>query len=168
MTTTEHDGWPFDADQHDPLASLRIPVVTSPYPGWKYEVCVVITDDDLWGPTLRPDESEVRQIVAYTGYRMDYYNEGWKAKMRRRPLDVDGSTNTVVLLKRAEGNWCYRRCSWTMGPLLVPPRDHEPMTLEQLLDHIHLYGNDKPSPKWLAWKAAHPEAFSCAGPEASR
>ena len=157
----EHGGWPYDADRNDPLAALRIPVVSSPYPGWKYEVALVITDDDLWGPALRPAETEVRQIVAYIEYRMEYYNEGWRAKMRRKPLDVDSGTNTVTLMKRGDDDWCYRRWTWQTGPLMVPSRydNQSAMGLEQLLDHIHLYGDSKPSPKWLAWKAAHPEAF---------
>ena len=40
----EHGGWPYDADRNDPLAALRIPVVSSPYPGWKYEVAEQLLD----------------------------------------------------------------------------------------------------------------------------
>src|ERR1700689_4613680 len=90
-------GWPFeDAAQHDPLAALRIPVVRNPYPRWRYEVALVISEDDPYGPSLRPDETEVRQIAAFLEWRMEYYNATWKAKMRQRPLDVDSSTNTVT------------------------------------------------------------------------
>jgi hypothetical protein len=151
--------WPYDADQRDPLAELRIPVVRTPYPGWKYEVCVMISDpadtDPLYGPSLRPDERETAQIVAYIDYRMAWYNAGWRAKMRERPLDTDGTTNTVVLRKRADGGWCYRRWSWTMGPLMVPAPDGEALTLEALLDRI----NDLVPDKWAAHKAKYPEAF---------
>jgi hypothetical protein len=157
MGSTEGE-WPFeDADQHDPLAAQRIPVVRTAYPGWKYEVCVMIDEDaDAPWPSLRPDDAEARQIAAYLGYRMEYYNEGWKAKMRRRPLDVDGTRNTVVLRKRPDGGWSYRRCSWQTGPFMVPPPDDEPRSLEQVLDLI----NDVVPEKWNAWKAAHPEAFT--------
>jgi hypothetical protein len=155
--------WPFDADQHDPLAALRIPVVTSLYPGWKYEMCVVITSpdspDDIWGPALRPGEAETRMLAAYLEYKMEWYNAGWQAKMRKRPLDVDSGTNTVVFQKRAEGDWHYRRASWQYGPLTVGAPDGQPLGLEALLDRIHLYGDDEPAPKWVEWKAAHPEAF---------
>ena len=153
--------WPFgnEADRNDPLTAMRIPVIPNPYPGWKYEVCVVITDDDLWDPALRPDDAEARMIAAYLGYRMEYYNEGWKAKMRKRALDVDATTNTVVLQKRGEGDWCYRRRTWRSGPFMVPARDQEPLGLEALLDRIHFYGADMPAQSWLDWKAAHPEAF---------
>lgn len=167
----EHDDhlivqlWPYDAKRDDPLTALRIPVVSSPYPSWKYEVALVISEGDLW-PGMRPTDAEVRQIAAYIGYRMEWYNEGWRAKMRKRPLDTDSGTNTVTLLKRAEGDWCYRRMTFQHGPW--PFFDMEQrFTLEQLLDHIHLYGDDKPSPKWLAWKAAHPEAFPAAAEEAA-
>lgn len=150
----EHGGWPYDADRDDPLAALRIPVVANPYPRWKYEVALMITGDDLWGPALRPTDAEVAQVVAYIGYRMEYYNEGWKAKMRRKPLDTDATTNSVILLKLAEGDWRYRRMSWEHGPW--PFYDMtERFTLEGLLDKI----NDLVPEKWQAWKAAHPEAF---------
>ena len=163
---TETAEWPYDARRDDPLTALRIPVVGSPYPGWRYEVCLLIGEPDgfgpdgLWGPALRPDDAEVRQIVAYIGYRMEYYNESWKARMRRRPLDIDGTTNTVVLRKRGAGDWCYRRCSWVTGPFMVPTPDQEHLDLERLLDSIHHYGDDNPCQKWLDWKAAHAEAFS--------
>lgn len=161
---TETQAWPFeDADQHDPLAALRIPVVRNPYPHWKYEVALVISEDDLWGPALRPDDAEVRQLTAFLEYRMEYYNEGWKAKMRRRPLDVDGTTNTVTLMKRADGDWRYQKATWQHGPWPfydMPQR----FTLETLLDHINDFGS-KPNQKWRAFKAAHPEAFPASSEE---
>ena len=65
-TAAESAAWPFeDADRDDPLAALRIPVVRSPYPHWKYEVALVIADDDLWGPALRPDGGESWSTVAW-------------------------------------------------------------------------------------------------------
>lgn len=149
------EDWPFDADRADPLAALRIPVVRSAYPDWKYEVCLMIDEaEGALRPSVRPDDAEVRQVAAYIDYRMEYYNEGWKAKMRRRPLDVDSSTNTVTLRKRPDGGWCYRRWTWTTGPMMVPPPG-EVLTLEALLDRI----NDIVPEKWQAFKAAHPEAF---------
>jgi hypothetical protein len=156
------DDWPFDeADQHDPLAKLRIPVLQNPYPMWKYEVCVVIidpADDSLdartFGPALRPTDLEVKQILAELDYRMDWYRESWKAKMRERPLDVDSGTNTLILQKRAEGDWRYRRMSFEHG--LWPFYNMtQRFTLEALLDHI----NDLVPEKWAAWKARYPEAF---------
>lgn len=167
---TKTADWPYDAYQDDPLTALRIPVIGTPFPGWRYEVALVCPDSeagqDLY-PAARPDEAEVRQIVAYIEYRMEYYNSSWRAKMRKRLLDTDDSTNTVILWKRGEGDWCYRRDSWQTGPLVVPVRGDEPLDLERLLDHINDYGSG-PNPKWRAWKAAHPEAFPTITPSAGK
>jgi hypothetical protein len=162
MTSTSTD-WPFDAYQDDPLAALRIPVVGSPYPRWRYEVALCCPNSpagqDLY-PSLRPDEAEVRQIVAYIGYRMEWYNEGWRAKMRESALDVDSGTNTVTLIKRGEGDWQYVKATWRHGPW--PFYDApERYALGQLLDRINDFSGrgDQPNPRWQAWKDAHPEAF---------
>ena len=157
---TETTAWPFDAYQDDPLAALRIPVVGTPYPGWKYEVALCCPNTEAGQrlyPSLRPDDAEVRMIAAYIEYRMEWYNEGWRAKMRQRPLDVDSGTNTVTLLKRGEGDWQYQKATWRHGPWPfydVPER----FTLAALLDHINDFGGG-PNPRWQAFKAAHPEAF---------
>lgn len=166
MDTATGNDWPFDADQADPLAALRIPVVRKPYPDWKYEVCLVVNDPEdpcdppLWGVALRPDEAEVRMITAELEWRMTYYNEGWKARMRRRPLDVDGTTNTVILQKFGDGDWRYRRASFEHGMWPFFSMEQR-FTLEALLDHINDYGGE-PNPRWRAFKAAHPEAFGTA------
>jgi hypothetical protein len=163
MTETTETGWPFEeADHNDPLAALRIPIVRTSHPRWKYEVALVVGSEDnrYWAPGLRPDEAEVRQIVAELDWRMEYYNESWKAKMRRRPLDVDSGTNTVILQKFAEGDWRYRRASFEHGMWPFASMGKR-FTLEALLDHINDFG-DKPNPRWRAFKAAHPEAFPAA------
>jgi hypothetical protein len=97
--------WPFDADQNDPLAKLRIPVVSSAYPSYKYEVALCV--GDLWhDPPLRPTDREAGMIASYIDYRRAWYNAGWQQKMLARPLDVDSGTNTVILLKRGDDDWC--------------------------------------------------------------
>jgi hypothetical protein len=85
---------------------------------------------------------------------MLYYNGSWRARMRRRPLDVDDSTNTVVLRKRPDGAWFYRRRSWDTGPIMLPAPD-KTLTLEALLDLV----NAPPAEKWLTWKNTSPYAF---------
>jgi hypothetical protein len=152
--------WPYDdAYQDDPLAALRIPVVGSPWPGWKYEVALCCPNSpagqDLY-PSLRPDEAEIQQILSYIEFRMDWYNSSWKAKMRRKPLDTDAGTNTVILRKYSDGGWAYRRASWQTGPMMVPAPGDESLTLEQLLDRINSFGSS-PNPRWQEWKATHPE-----------
>jgi len=166
MTDDAGTGWPFDAYQNDPLTALRIPVVGTPFPGWRYEVALVCPESaagqDLY-PALRPDDTEAAMIAAYIEYRMEYYNSSWKAKMRRRPLDVDSSTNTIILWKRGDDDWCYRRDSWRSGPLVVPSRydGEEPVSLDALLDRIT--GKFGLTSRWQVWKAAHPEAFPVPG-----
>lgn len=145
MTTA----WPFgaDADEHDPLTELRI-AVTGSHPSWCY-------------------------LVAFHSYLEEYktywYSGSYLCKLADRPLDVDGGANGMIFRKYAEGDWGYRRRSWTRGPMFIPqpPRIRErypdeaplgPMTLEQVMDHAHTIvdGVDK---RWLDWKTAHPEAF---------
>jgi hypothetical protein len=157
------DDWPFDADRDDPLAALRIPVVGSPYPRWKYEVCLVISservgDRELWGPSLRPDDREVQQLVAELDYRMAWYNPGWQKKMRERLLDVDSGTNTLILQKFAEADWRYRRMTFEHG--MWPFYDMtERFTLEQLLDHVNDFGSSR-NEKWHAHKARYAGVFT--------
>lgn len=165
---TEID-WPFDADPHDPLAELRIPVVTTPYPRWKYEVCLVISgehcgDRPQWGPSLRPDDREVKQLVAALDYRMSWYNAGWQKKMRQRPLDVDPTTNTLILQKFGDRDWRYRRMTFEHG---MWPFHHmtQRFTLEALLDHVNDYV-DLPNPTWREHKAKYPDAFGSPGTDA--
>lgn len=159
--------WPYDALQNDPLAALRIPVIRTPYPDWKYEVCLVIDGEDgLYAPALRPDEAETRMIAAYIDYRREYYDPRWQAKMLQRPLDIDSGTNTVILQKRAEGDWCYRRMSFEIGPPMFPPRGDRrngPLNLAALLDKINEH-----SARWGKFKAAHPEVFPAADGKARR
>lgn len=176
MTASDTKSWPYDAIQDDPLTAMRIPVVRSIFPHWMYEVCVVIAGEDdndsPWGG-MRPTSREAEQIRAYIDWRMEYYNVWWRAGMRKKPLDTDNSTNTVILLKQADGNWRYRRRSCEIGPVLIPAgswhftlegkswEQHEVLDLEQLLDKI----NHLQPEKWQAWKDAHPEAFGPDGGE---
>lgn len=164
---TDVADWPFvdgsvdDADRHHRwVGQYRIPVVRTPYPRWKYEVALVICDDELIWPGIEPAEDEARIVGSYIDYRRSYYNASWAAKMLARPLDVDSSTNTVILLKRPDGCWCYRRMTWTSGYPLVPPAAHlvpdapQYVELVKLLDRINEYSRN-----WPTWKANHPEVF---------
>jgi hypothetical protein len=157
--------WPYDADQHDPLTALRIPVVGSAWQGWFYIVSLDSgrLDDDQH----RPDEHEVRLLRSFLDeYIAHWYNDRWKAKMAERPFDIDGGANGVTFRKWGDGDWGYRRRSWNTGPTYVPthPRiqgekSPGPLTLAQVMDRIHTIG-DEPMPHWLEWKAAHPEVFA--------
>ena len=170
--------WPFgtDAKQDDPLTELRIPVVSTFNPSWHYVAAYLGTNTDNgsnWNPPWpfasaeRPTDPEAQMLVSYLLEHRSYWfgNEGYARKMDQRPLDVDSGWNTIVFIKDADGDWGYRRCSWSYGPTFVPGPPGSPsreavgrMSLEQVMDRIHSHG-DEPSARWQQWKADHPNAF---------
>lgn len=151
----------FDADLDHPwVQRYRIPRVRSSYPGWRYEVALVVpTPGDTFkldGELLEPTEAEAEILGSFIEKRCTYYNERWLSKMRERVFDVDSSTNTVILAKTAVG-WRYRLDSHQDG--LCPffnEQDKQakfPPTaagLVAILDHICW---DK---SWQTWMADHP------------
>jgi hypothetical protein len=165
------DGWPFDADRDDRLTAHRI-AVTSSHPGWYY---LVSFDRES---AERPTEREVALLVSYLDeYKAHWYGDsGYRKAMERRPLDVDGGANGVTFIKYGPDDWGYRRRTWQYGPLYVPqhPRIREaypdeaplgPLSLAALMDRIHTIGSDaEPMPRWVEWKAAHPEVFAVDDP----
>ncbi|MGW1784884.1 hypothetical protein ACWCQQ_38140 [Streptomyces sp. NPDC002143] len=169
--------WPFgmDADEHDPLTALRIPVVGSFNPEWRYVAAYLkpVTDgpDYMKGPPFgsneRPTDTEAAMLASFLLEHRQYWfsNEGYARKMDQRPLDIDSGWNTTVFVKYGEDDWGYRRCSWIDGPTFVPgPPGSESrkavgrLTLERVMDHRHSIG-DEPMEHWLDWKKAHPEVF---------
>lgn len=167
--------WPFgtDALEHDPLTKLRIPVVTSFNPEWKYVAAYIDVDTSAysWGSQMRPTEAEAAMIASFIEeYKNHWFNDSYKARLMKRPLDVDSGCNTTVFIKYADGDWGYRLCSWQYGPTYVPvgpkqrggkydeDKQPGPLTLEQVMDRRHTIG-DEPMRHWLDWKKAHPEVF---------
>lgn len=154
--------WKYDADEHDPLTTLRIPVVSSWCPRWRYEVALCI--DPTWAdPPLRPTDAEAAMIAAYIDYRREWYNDGWRAKMLREPLDTDSGANTVVLLKVGDDAWCYRRESWQSGPPWVPATygdGKSTLSLAALLDRINEVGDGRVFYRWAEFKAARPDVWT--------
>ena len=155
-------GWPYDAVQDDPLTALRIPVVRSAHPEWNY-----IGAFD--GSSLeRPTDAEAATLASFLSeYVEHWYNDTWKLKMAGRPFDIDGGANGVVFRMYGEDDWGYRRRSWSMGPLYVPqsPRLREidrselgPLGLVRVMDRCHTIV-DEIMPRWVEWKAQHPEVF---------
>lgn len=158
--------WPFkhDADRDDPLTKLRI-AVTSSHPQWYY---LVAFDRES---AERPTDAEAAMLASFLEqYKAYWYGDNWfERKMAERPLDVDGGANGVVFRKYASDDWSYRRQSWTRGPMFVPQspvmrerypeeKPFGPLSLAQLLDHIHTSCNEV-SPHWTEWKARHPLVF---------
>lgn len=168
--------WPFesDADEHDPLTALRIPVVSSFNPRWHYVAAYLkpVTDgpDYLQGPPFasneRPGDAEAQMLASFLQEHRHYWfgNEGYARKMDQRPLDVDSGWNTTVFIKYGTDDWGYRRCSWTRGPAFVPEpptfadRKIGPLGLVQVMDRCHSIG-DEPMRRWTDWKSNHPETF---------
>lgn len=167
--------WPFgtDAKQDDPLTVLRIPVVDSFNPGWKYVAAYIDVDSGpySWGSAERPTDREAAMIASFIEeYKNYFFNDSYKAKLLERPLDVDSGCNTTVFVKYAEDDWGFRRCSWIYGPTYVPvgpkqrggkydeDKQPGPLSLEQVMDRAHTIG-DGPMPHWVQWKADHPDVF---------
>lgn len=151
--------WEFDARQDHPLAARRIPVIGTTHPQWRYEVALCVAAAEPWSPRagLEPTPLEADLIVQVIEYRMEYYNASWAARMRERALDVDGSTNTVVLRKRPDGGWQFRRDSWRYGPIFVPEgRSSLPDVLERCFGRDQSDGEGGQigweSEGWKAWK----------------
>jgi hypothetical protein len=177
--------WPFDDDakRDDPLTKLRIAVVNSFNPRWYYTCAFLGTNEDTgqdWEPpwpfasAARPTEAEVRLLTSFREHHRWYWSTVWgydMAKLDAKPLDVDSTGAATVFIKYAEGDWGYRRTSWTSGPTFVPgppskdrtPHKYAkapgPLPLDQVMDLVHHVGSEYPSKDWLDWKAAHPEAF---------
>lgn len=176
--TARTEAWPFetDAKQDDPLTAMRIPVVDSFNPRWKYVAAYIDVDTSRysWGSQERPTDAEAAMIASFIEeYKHHWFNERYKARLLERPLDVDSGCNTTVFIKYGTDDWGYRLCSWQYGPLFVPvgPNlrggDYEyakcpgPLTLEQVMDRSHTIV-DEPMQHWLDWKAAHPDVFGAA------
>ncbi|MEV0830856.1 MULTISPECIES: hypothetical protein [Streptosporangiaceae] len=162
LTDSETVDWPYDADQHDSLTALRIPV-TSEYPRWRYTATFDRESE------VRPTDLEALQLASFIEeYREYFFNDTYKAKLSQRPFDTDAVTK--VFHKWADNDWSYRIVTWEYGPFWFPCRPRHrgtqyddtkgfgPMALVQVMDRIHTIG-DEPMKRWLDWKAAHPEIF---------
>jgi len=161
MTSLKDD---FDADTtHRWAEQWRIPLVTSPYPRWNYEVALVVPfgDDALWR-TVWPTDFEAELVASLIDYRRSYYNDSYQRKMLSRSLDVDGSTNSKILLKTEDG-WYYRLATWHHGPWPLyntPAEVKAPFTpdargLVALMDRMYTIVDHVYDP-WLDWKRTHP------------
>lgn len=176
--------WPFgtDAIQDDPLTTLRIPVVNSFKPSWRYVAAYLNTAADdapdylkgaPFASSERPTDREAQMLVSYLLEHRHYWfgNQGYARKMDARPLDIDSGWNTVVFIKYGADDWGYGRVSWECGPTFIPtpprargteyahPKHPGPLPLEQVMDLVHTLGSDEPMERWTRWKADHPEVF---------
>jgi hypothetical protein len=161
---TARTDWPYDADRDDPLTALRIPVTCS-WPEWSY-IASFDRDSDA-----RPTDAEAAVISSFIAeYIGRWYNDTLKARLAKRPFDIDGGANGTIFRKYGEGDWGYRKASWRVGPLFLPSSpllrekypDENPLgphTLVQVIDREYTMGDDGPREHWVQWKADHPDVF---------
>lgn len=131
-TDSDHD---ISAEQTELATSLRVPILTSEYPRWNYITGIVVrSGEHVSWPSIMPTEDEIREVGAHLESYCEYYNQGFRNAMRDfAPYDIDGGANLGYYMKRPDGGWCYRKCTWQAGPHWWPASDV--MTLTDVLAH---------------------------------
>lgn len=160
MTATT-EVWPYDDAVQDHWISEkhRIPVVSTPYPSWRYHVALVVNDNERLWPAVEPTEAEAAQLGSYLDYWLTkFYRPSYIEQMRRRPFDIDGGTVTRTFAKRPDGTWAYRQDTWTMGPTMAPDF-RDPKQCHTLVELLDTRVETLLTEKWAAWKADRPEVF---------
>ncbi|MGW4222940.1 hypothetical protein ACWEG1_05735 [Streptomyces bauhiniae] len=169
--------WPFGGDAlvDHPLTLLRVPVVSSFNPQWRYIAACLGTPTETgthhvppwpFASTDQPTSREAHMLASFIREHIAYsYNETYQAKLARLPLDVVSGFPTRVFIKYGADDWGYRVTTWTSGPTFTPgppdspfPEDAVRLPLEKVMDRAHTIGG-RPMQHWLDWKAAHPEIF---------
>lgn len=159
--------WPYAIDgvERDEFAEgLRIPIIYTAYPRWCYITAVVVDEQlednpgRLWHG-VRPTDDELRAIACYHEFSVRNYNESYRAVMRKRPFDIDGSFAGRRFIKFPHGGWAYRSSTWDVGGVFSPSLRDEPWSLMRLFDHIYLGFS-----RWEQWKADHAEVFALGRP----
>lgn len=110
--------------------------------------------------------AEMTLVRGYTEMIVStFYREPFRSQALEDPIGCKVSGhNTVTLLKRADGDWAYRRHTWTQGPRYMPPGNVPeydrfwPMDLPTLLRRIETssWGVDdaaRASVRWMEWSA---------------
>lgn len=157
--------WPYAEDgvkRGDFTEQFRYPIVNTSHPRWLYITAVVVSDGSDYRPvSIRPTDEELRLIGSFHRHYIEHwYRDSWKRRMTEKPFDLDGQANGRYLVKRAEGDWGYRKMTWTHGPQFVPALGSlESLDLVALMDRIHDWGGGKVSPSWAAWKTEHADEF---------
>lgn len=149
-------------EQTELATSVRVPLLRSPYPRWNY-VTGIVVNSELWFGAV-PTDDEVRMVGSFCDeYRAHWYNPGFVEVMAElAPYDIDGGANLAYFRKRPEdGGWTFRKRTWRMGPMWVPPPEDQPAALVDVMDRIHSLV-DEVNPRWRQWKADHADVFKAA------
>jgi hypothetical protein len=131
---TWEPGHDISPQQTEFATALRVPFLTSPYPGRRYTTGIVI-DDSLWHgivPTDEEVEVVARVLTSYQDYFFPKPNRFRSAMEEFAPYDIDGGAVRFYFIKRPDGTWAFRRNSW--GDRVFWPELHEePKTLEEVI-----------------------------------
>src|SRR5687768_17693511 len=94
-----------DGVKRDEFAeSLRLPIISTPYPRWCYITAVMVGTYPWEHIGIRPSDDELRVIASFhQEYLNHWYNQHWLRRMAERPFDLDGGANMVIFTKRADG-----------------------------------------------------------------
>lgn len=148
-----------DVDLTHPWAAEgRIPIVRDISISWPFEVALVVPSENslmsLCGwEVLTPTAEEAGLVADLINYRRSYYSHMWKQSMLERPLDVDDSTNSLILVKMPH-SWVYARASWRTGAPFLPLMNSTEVfpDLADLIDSIYTYGDEQVIGSFAAWK----------------
>lgn len=145
---------------HPWVEKYRLPVLKDAYPMWSYFVTVVVPDEELeadeYYRLTAPTDEEAELAASYLQYRIGMWNyyQSFLDKMAQKPLDIDGTINTVSLEKRKDGSWGYKMRTWTMhGAIPLYNAKNPCNSLMELLDFIEReYDGSGVRPKWKKFK----------------
>lgn len=137
-------------EQEEQLHALKVPT-DSCHPDHSWIACV-----DREGDAPTPQEAAmVRSFIEYVVGRI--YTEAWRERLLSMPLPEVEGANTIVFLKRGDGEWLFRVQSWSHG--YVPfAGEGKRLTLGQCMDRERIFGKAV-QPSWVEWKRDHPETF---------
>jgi hypothetical protein len=144
-----------------------VPVVS----GSGYGVCAVAgmflaaTSDSpyvaLSTRSQTPSDRELELIRAWCEFGLRRsFKPFYADQVLAAPLPLVTGINSVILLKRSDDDWGYRRTSFTVGPQFfpAPPGYGEAVDLCGLFDVIE-NRMAEPDPEWEAFKAERPQLF---------
>lgn len=161
--------------EHRWVQEYRIPVLTTAYPHYGYEVALMVgpkgKDAEWMIKAEEPTEEEAKIIGSLIDYRRSYYYPHYQQQMLEREFDVDNFTNTIILAK-LPWSWTYRRGTWTMGPLFCPVNPavvkesgEEYYSLDAqglvnlITDRIYPDYGSTSEDSWQYWMESHLEIF---------